>query len=506
MSHSPQRKFPTFWFFAVALLIAIAIAATRREAAPASGFVLVQTPLTNTVPPRDALDGLYPAGSRVVLASVESKRVRVLSRGLYAAGEPVVRLSLGAVLFAGKATRHADWQIFETKLAGGAPRQLTFIDGGAMNPAELANGALVFSSPVPVTNATTIATSHGRSADASSARTPPPTLGLADEASALRVDRPPPSSTDARRTALYVQSGRTAPQRITFGLPATHPTVLRDGRILFVSPLAGAEPGEARPGLFTVNSDGTELSLFAAPGDAARSISRPRELPDGRIGFIASDTSRRWIETVRLARPFQSRAVLLSPEAGSSASVEPGFHAPIVSLNATNSAAVFTLGANGQLGLIFDDPLWNDLDATPLQLRPKPMGHLSTINPARRTGTILCLNANFMRGATNRAATRSIRVVAGPRGERLGEVPVEADGSFLAEVPADTPIGFEALDVNHRVIATMAPSFWVRPGENRSCVGCHEPYNRSPRNHRPIAANKPPVSITGGERVLARGP
>jgi hypothetical protein len=31
----------------------------------------------------------------------------------------------------------------------------------------------------------------------------------------------------------------------------------------------------------------------------------------------------------------------------------------------------------------------------------------------------------------------------------------------------------------------------VRPAENRSCIGCHEPHNRSPYNHRPLAVNAP---------------
>jgi hypothetical protein len=73
----------------------------------------------------------------------------------------------------------------------------------------------------------------------------------------------------------------------------------------------------------------------------------------------------------------------------------------------------------------------------------------------------------------------------------LGEVAVQTDGSFLAEVPADVPIGFEALDENGRVLRHEAPMIWVRPAENRTCVGCHEPHNRAPHNHRPLAVNVP---------------
>ena len=77
----------------------------------------------------------------------------------------------------------------------------------------------------------------------------------------------------------------------------------------------------------------------------------------------------------------------------------------------------------------------------------------------------------------------------------LGEVELQPDGSFLAEVPADVPLGFEALDAHGNVLRRLPPMVWVRAGENRSCLGCHEPHNRSPRNARPLAVNFPPARL-----------
>jgi len=71
----------------------------------------------------------------------------------------------------------------------------------------------------------------------------------------------------------------------------------------------------------------------------------------------------------------------------------------------------------------------------------------------------------------------------------LGWSEVEKDGSFLIEVPCNTPIGFETCDSKGKQIYRVEPLIWVRPGENRSCLGCHEPYNRAPKNFRPLAAN-----------------
>ena len=73
------------------------------------------------------------------------------------------------------------------------------------------------------------------------------------------------------------------------------------------------------------------------------------------------------------------------------------------------------------------------------------------------------------------------------RAPRAGEVPVQEDGSFMAEVPADTPLGFEALNQEGEILRRVEPVVWVRPGENRSCTGCHAAHNRAPHNHRPLA-------------------
>ena len=77
----------------------------------------------------------------------------------------------------------------------------------------------------------------------------------------------------------------------------------------------------------------------------------------------------------------------------------------------------------------------------------------------------------------------------------LGEIPLQRDGSFMAEVPADTPVGFETLDAGGQVLQRLPPALWVRPGENRTCIGCHEPDNRSPRNVRPLAVTAPVATL-----------
>ena len=57
----------------------------------------------------------------------------------------------------------------------------------------------------------------------------------------------------------------------------------------------------------------------------------------------------------------------------------------------------------------------------------------------------------------------------------LGYAPVEPDGSFKLLVPADTPLGLAILDSKGRAIQTHLNWIQVRPGERRTCDGCHSP-------------------------------
>ena len=56
----------------------------------------------------------------------------------------------------------------------------------------------------------------------------------------------------------------------------------------------------------------------------------------------------------------------------------------------------------------------------------------------------------------------------------LGRVPVSEDGSAYFRVPANRPIFFLAMDAQGRCVKRMHSFTSVMPGENLSCVGCHE--------------------------------
>ncbi len=93
-----------------------------------------------------------------------------------------------------------------------------------------------------------------------------------------------------------------------------------------------------------------------------------------------------------------------------------------------------------------------------------------------------CAPARFVR------AVRAVAPPAGMTGMRsaigetefemqqiLGYAPIEPDGSFKLQVPADTPIALAVVDASGRAFQTHTNWIQVRPGERRTCDGCHSP-------------------------------
>ena len=71
-----------------------------------------------------------------------------------------------------------------------------------------------------------------------------------------------------------------------------------------------------------------------------------------------------------------------------------------------------------------------------------------------------------------------------------GIVPVEADGSAHFLVPSDRNIFFQVLDENYMEVQRQRTYINYRPGESRTCIGCHEPYGTAP-----AAVNKIPLAM-----------
>ncbi len=101
-------------------------------------------------------------------------------------------------------------------------------------------------------------------------------------------------------------------------------------------------------------------------------------------------------------------------------------------------------------------------------------------------------------------ATRAVAPTSGMTGMReaigetefepqqiLGYAPVEPDGSFKLLVPADTPLALSILDAKGRALQTHLNWIQVRPGERRTCDGCHSPRRGAALNSGAVVNNMP---------------
>jgi hypothetical protein len=415
------------------------------------------------------------------------QHARILSVDLHSAGAPAVSPDGRRLVFCGKAGAHAAWQLYEVLLPDGRPRQLTRLDGGAADPAHLPDGGVVFTSPVALA---------------------PATVGA----------RPEPS--------LWVLEEGGGTRRLSFGVGGVaDPTVLQDGRILFVGAQPAEKPGRpVRRALFTINADGTALRPYAAHHQGLPGLHRPRETQDGRIIFLASDRLDQVLEgtaeQVLASRPFMSRGPLLPALEGPCRSLEPQSDGTILAaLPLPDSAAgdhafgIYRVppGKAPSRLLLIQQPRWSLVEAIRVERRPVPRQRPSFVRPDDTTGVLLCLDANETDGDSgdgSRPRARRVRVTARGSAEEssvLGEAPVHEDGSFLIEVPADLPVGLELLDPEGRVLRRVSPFLWVRPGEIRACPGCHAPHAHAARNIRPMAVDHPPVKFGLGSAGVANG-
>ncbi len=109
-----------------------------------------------------------------------------------------------------------------------------------------------------------------------------------------------------------------------------------------------------------------------------------------------------------------------------------------------------------------------------------------------------CAPARFVR------AIRGVPPPAGGMGSRnaigetdfeqqqiLGYAPIEPDGSFKLQVPADVPLALSVIDADGRAIQTHTNWIQVRPGERRTCDGCHSPRRGAALNSGPVVNTMP---------------
>ena len=137
--------------------------------------------------------------------------------------------------------------------------------------------------------------------------------------------------------------------------------------------------------------------------------------------------------------------------------------------------------------LVYDDPEMSEIDPVPVAPRQPPALMPSTVaGGSQSTGRIYCVSVFNSDLPYDHESVKYVRVIAARqqgltmnanasfRTRLLGEVPLAADGSFYVEVPADTPVRFALLDRDRATVVHETAFTYVRPGQTRGCIGCHE--------------------------------
>ncbi len=189
--------------------------------------------------------------------------------------------------------------------------------------------------------------------------------------------------------------------------------------------------------------------------------------------------------------------------------------------NIPNQFGIYYADAFGNRELIYRDPNISSVWAKPLTSREVPPAYRSTLpdrETAPTTGNFFLQNVYESWPVKIKDKVHSLRLVqvlpkttpnanlpkvgeanASPGKQVLGTVPVEEDGSAFFQVPAKTPLLFQALDKNGRMIQGMRSLVYLQPGETASCTGCHEDRMSSVPSVSTIASkNNKPSTIKPG--------
>ena len=167
--------------------------------------------------------------------------------------------------------------------------------------------------------------------------------------------------------------------------------------------------------------------------------------------------------------------------------------------------------------LIREEPFYALLEPIPLKKRPRPPVIPDKVNLARRDALVYISDVYAGGGLRDvpRGTVKKLRLFTyqfayhgmggqvnrvgldGPWDVKriIGTVPVEPDGSAYFRVPANVPISVQPLDEKGQALQLMRSWMTAMPGEVLSCVGCHESQNSTPPNRQAMAFTKPPADI-----------
>ncbi len=423
----------------------------------------------------------------------------LLDAGRGALGSTSVSFDGQSIYFSMVREGDAFFHLYRMPAGGGTPQRLTDGPFHDIDPVELADGRIAFTST----------------------RT-----GCFEEY----------HNTPSRGLFTMLPDGRAIRRLTSTFVFDNEPEVMSDGRILFIRSDNFFDRGKVETLLHAVHPDGTEgytefgLDLGPAYGSRLRAFNcgSPAPMPDGRVAYLTGSG-------IAVGRPgcAQRDLVNLPLAAGDVAALPDGrllctagSSSSYLKRKKQKTADTAPEGferigivdpeqRDGKMVQVFTST--NGLLHSPVFLGPheRPPQLSSRMDEKRTTGLLYCLDTRFTRNtAAGWPHVRAIRVLsgrgltvrsshsyivhAGNETIELGTVPIAPDGSFAVEVPADTAIAFQAVDAEGRSELNEMSWIFVRPGESRGCVGCHAVRQTAPPSARsvPLATRTPPLRLT----------
>jgi formylglycine-generating enzyme required for sulfatase activity len=340
-------------------------------------------------------------------------------------------------------------------------------------------------------------------------------------------------------------------RRMTFDQDANwHPTVMNNGRLMYVRWEYTDLTHYCSRIVMHANPDGTDTrALYGSGSWFPNSTFDVKPIPGGNTSFVGIISghhgvarsgrmilfdpakSRKEEKGMINEFPFSKRPIIPLVKDGLVDGVWPQFIKPYpindkyylvaAKLDPKSLWGIYLIDIFDNLTLVAEYEGEGLIQPILVKKQPVPPAIPDRIKPADKNGTIFIQDIYEGEGLPGvpRGTIKELRILAyeyaymkSPSDHTaqgiqsgwdikrlLGTVPVEADGSVIFTVPANTPISVQPLDAEGRAVQWMRSWFTAMPGEVVSCVGCHEDQNSMPMPKRVLASMKSPVPLTKPE-------
>ena len=443
----------------------------------------------------------------------ETKTLYRPQKGEYV-GDVDLHFDADRVLFSMPNVGSGSWHVYELRLDGTGPRQVTQTKEPGVNNYDacyLPDDGIVFTSTAGMVAV-------------------PCVRGSAPVATLFRMD----ADGSGMRQLCFDQEH------------SWYPAVMHDGRVLYTRWEYADLPHSNSRMLFTANPDGTnQRSYYGSNSFWPNSIFYARPVPGHATKVVGTITGHH--APARMGELLVFDPAVGTREADGVVQRIPGYGKPVeplirdgltggswpkflhpfplsehhflVSAKPTKKSnwGIYLVDVFDNMLLIREEPGYALLEPVPLQKVQRPPVIPERINLDRSDSVVVISDIYSGPGLKGipRGEVKRLRVYTytfgypgvgglygsigmdGPWDMRrtLGTVPIEADGSAMFRVPANTPIAIQPLDSEGKALQIMRSWFTAMPGETLSCIGCHEGLDDAPPVVMGEALRKEPNEI-----------